>query len=155
MGHNCSMHVSELSSPALNAEAGAHSLGTGAHSAFYRALSTCRNRLCTHSDTIVSKCLSLPSALWKPYGCSSFHGRPFSCVFGFWLRVLAFCYGRFKGCSHCQTLRRTGSWCSHHLFSASESWRARSDPLSQVLFGHNNLLWPKYKLGLLLISDWH
>lgn len=47
MGHNCHMHVSELSSPALHAAA-------GAHSAFYRALSACRNRLCTHGDTIES-----------------------------------------------------------------------------------------------------
>lgn len=48
------MHVSELSSPALRAAAGAYSLGTGAHSAFYKALSACQNRLCTHGDTIES-----------------------------------------------------------------------------------------------------
>lgn len=54
MGHSCHMHVSELSSPAPHAATGAHSLGTGAHSAFYRALSACLNRLCTHDDTIES-----------------------------------------------------------------------------------------------------
>lgn len=147
MGHSCLVHASELSSPAVPAAAGAHSLGTVTWHPIGPSVHVDTN----HALTM----LTIGSPNTFPYLRQ--RGSPtVVCIFredfyfGYLDSDLEFLLSVTADSKGALIIRLCGWQCPNIAirFHANEIWRNWRDLLSGDLFGHNKLL------GLLLINEW-